>query len=96
MALFTALELDEERQAAFRRFLAQGDAGTYCDCIEIFSPGDEGPYFVHRFANPTYLVGQAILRAIGSELAMLHKTSDRSGRWVGTSDARALPDRRRR
>jgi uncharacterized protein YbaR (Trm112 family)/SAM-dependent methyltransferase len=67
MALFTALELDEDRQAAFRRFLAQGDAGTYCDCIEIFSPGDEGPYFVHRFANPTYLVGQAILRAIGSD-----------------------------
>lgn len=67
MALFTALELDEERQAAFRRFLAQGSTGTYCDCIEIFSPGDEGPYFVHRFANPTYLVGQALLRAIGSE-----------------------------
>src|SRR5262245_18699449 len=47
MALFTALELDEERQSEFRRFLAQGAAGTYCDCIEIFSPGDEGPYFVH-------------------------------------------------
>src|SRR2546428_1683127 len=66
-ALFTALELDEERQAAFMRFLARGGAGTYRDCIEIFSPGDEGSYLVHRFANPTYLVGQAILRAIGSD-----------------------------
>jgi len=66
-ALFTALELDEERQAAFKSFLAQGEAGTYRDCIEIFSPGDEGPYFVHRFANPTYLVGQAILRAAGGD-----------------------------
>lgn len=66
-ALFTALELDEERQAAFKQFLAQGDAGTYRNCIEIFSPGNEGPYFVHRFANPTYLVGQAILRAVGSD-----------------------------
>lgn len=66
-ALFTALELDEERQAAFKQFLAQGDAGTYRNCIEIFSPGNEGPYFVHRFANPTYLVGQTILRAVGSD-----------------------------
>src|SRR5215475_11383109 len=65
LALFAALELDEERQAAFRRFLARDDAGTYRDCLEIFLPGDEGPYFVHRFANPTYLVGQAILRAVG-------------------------------
>src|SRR5215831_10781154 len=55
-ARFTALELDGERQAAFMRFLARGDAGTYRDCIEIFSPGEEGQYFVHRFANPTYLV----------------------------------------
>src|SRR5262249_41421123 len=67
LALFVALELDEERQVAFRQFLAQGDAGSYRDCIEIFSPGDEGPYFVHRFANPTYLVGQAILRAVGGD-----------------------------
>lgn len=66
-ARFTALELDGERQAAFMRFLARGDAGTYRDCIEIFSPGEEGQYFVHRFANPTYLVGQAVLRAIGSD-----------------------------
>ena len=66
-ALYVALELDEERQVAFRQFLAQGDAGSYRDCIEIFSPGDEGPYFVHRFANPTYLVGQAILRAVGGD-----------------------------
>src|SRR5215475_8242447 len=67
LALFTALELDEERQAAFLRFLARDDAGTYRECLEIFLPGDEGPYFVHRFANPTYLVGQAILRAIGAD-----------------------------
>ncbi len=66
-ALFTVLELDDERQAGFERFLALGEAGTYRDCIELFSPGDEGPYFVHRFANPTYLIGQAILRAVGSD-----------------------------
>jgi uncharacterized protein YbaR (Trm112 family)/SAM-dependent methyltransferase len=66
-ALLAALELDEERQAAFKRFLEQGDKGTYRDCVDIFSPGNEGPYFVHRFANPTYLVGQAILRAVGED-----------------------------
>jgi uncharacterized protein YbaR (Trm112 family) len=66
-ALYAALELDEERQEAFKRFLAQGAGGTYRDCVEIFSPGNEGPYFVHRFANPTYLVAQAILRAVGAD-----------------------------
>src|SRR5262245_17895578 len=29
LALFTALELDEERQTAFLQFLSRGDEGTY-------------------------------------------------------------------
>jgi SAM-dependent methyltransferase/uncharacterized protein YbaR (Trm112 family) len=66
-ALYVALELDEERQSAFGRLLAQGDEGTYRDWVEVFTPGNEGPYFVHRFANPTYLVGQAILRTVGGD-----------------------------
>lgn len=66
-ALFAMLGLDEGKQTDFKRFLARGEAGTYRDCIDIFSPGSEGPYFIHRFANPTYLVGQAIVRAVGSD-----------------------------
>jgi len=66
-ALFMALELDDERGASFKEFLSEGQTATYRDWVEVFSPGDEGPYFVHRFANPTYLVGQAILRAVGAD-----------------------------
>ena len=66
-ALYAMLDLDEERQEGFKQFLAAGAAGTYQDCLELFCPGSEGPYFVHRFANPTYLVGQALLRALGSD-----------------------------
>jgi uncharacterized protein YbaR (Trm112 family)/SAM-dependent methyltransferase len=64
-ALCAMLGLDEERQATFKRLLARGKAPTFCEWVDFFSPGDEGTYFVHRFANPTYLVGAAILRAIG-------------------------------
>src|SRR5262245_61450710 len=66
-ALLTALELDDERGACFKEFPARGEAAASRDWVEVVSPGDEGPYFVHRFANPTYLVGQAVLRAVGSD-----------------------------
>jgi uncharacterized protein YbaR (Trm112 family)/SAM-dependent methyltransferase len=66
-ALYWMLDLDEARQAGFERFLASGEAGTYQECLELFCPGSEGPYFVHRFANPTYLIGQALLRTAGSD-----------------------------
>ncbi len=66
-ALHAMLDLDDDRRESFRRLLARGDQITYREWVGFFSPGPEGPYFIHRFANPTYLVGQAILRAVGSD-----------------------------
>src|SRR5262245_3755838 len=64
-ALFTLLGLDEPRGAAFRALLARGDAMTYRDAIEILSPDAEGTYFVYRFSDPTYLLAQAVVQALG-------------------------------
>lgn len=67
-ALLTMLGLEEEaRQTAFRGFLEKGAAGTYRDGVEILCPDAEGAYFIYRFSDPTFLVGSALLRAIGSD-----------------------------
>jgi SAM-dependent methyltransferase len=66
-AISLMLGLDDERQEAFKGLLARGSAATYREFIELMYPGVEGPYFVHRFANPTYLVGQTVLRALGGD-----------------------------
>lgn len=64
-ALTAALELDEERAAKFQQYLAAPEQPAYGEWLDLFCPGNEGPYFVHRLSNPTYLVGQLMLRAIG-------------------------------
>lgn len=67
-ALLTMLGLEEEaRQTAFRGFLEKGAAGTYREGVEILCPDAEGTYFIYRFSDPTFLVGSALLRAIGSD-----------------------------
>jgi uncharacterized protein YbaR (Trm112 family)/SAM-dependent methyltransferase len=64
-ALCGMLDLEEERRATFKRLLARSPPLNYREWVNFFAPGSEGPYFIHRFANPTYLVGEAVLRAIG-------------------------------
>jgi len=67
LALFVMLELDEERQVELKRILAKTDASTYQELVTFFCPGPEGLYYVHRLSNPTYVVGQAVLRAVSAE-----------------------------
>jgi uncharacterized protein YbaR (Trm112 family)/SAM-dependent methyltransferase len=67
-ALFSMLGLDdEERQASCRRYIAKGKSGSYSEGVEILCPDAEGIYFVYRFSDPTYLVGQRLIRAVGSD-----------------------------
>jgi len=66
-ALFTMLELFDAKQAEFERLVAKGDGAIYREAVEILCPDAEGTYFVYRFSDPTYLAGQAIVRAAGSD-----------------------------
>ncbi len=78
-ALFTLLGLDETRAGRFRALLA-GEQVTYRDAIEILSPDAEGTYFVYRFSDPTYVMIEALLRAIGQQPPALEGPERLSGR----------------
>jgi uncharacterized protein YbaR (Trm112 family)/SAM-dependent methyltransferase len=65
-ALFTLLGLDADRRGAFSALLAGGEI-TYRDAIAILSPDAEGTYFVYRFSDPTYVMVEALLRAIAQQ-----------------------------
>lgn len=67
-ALWGMLGLDSEpRQEAFREFERKGTEVSYRDGVEILCPDAEGTYFVYRFSDPTFLVGSALIRAIGND-----------------------------
>lgn len=67
-ALFTMLGLkNEAQQAAFRGFVAKGREAGYAEGVEVLCPDAEGTYFVYRFSDPTFIVGSALLRAVGSD-----------------------------
>lgn len=74
------LGLDEApRRAAFRALLARGDEATYRDALEVLSPDAEGTYFVYRFSDPTYLMSQAVLRALATHRRLTHPVIDVCG-----------------
>lgn len=76
----TLLGLDEApRRDAFRALLARETAATYKDALEILSPDAEGTYFVYRFSDPTYLMSQAVLRAIASHRGLTRPVIDVCG-----------------
>ncbi len=61
----------EERPDA-RRFdeAAASPTATYRDIVDALGPHFEGGYFLYRFTDPTYLVSQAVVRAVaGTVLA---------------------------
>jgi len=49
------------------RALLQGDAATYREALEIISPDAEGTYFVYRFSDPTFVLAESLVRAIGAD-----------------------------
>lgn len=66
-ALFTLLGLDDARATAFQALLDRGTRATYRDAIAILSGDAEGTCFVYRFSDPTYVMVEALLQAIGQQ-----------------------------
>lgn len=63
-ALATMLGMDEERRADLEALLARGDAASYQEAMAVLSPDPEGTYFIYRFSDPTFVMADAVLRAL--------------------------------
>jgi uncharacterized protein YbaR (Trm112 family) len=66
-ALFMLLGLDAVRADAFRALLARQAPPTYRDMLAILSLDAEGTCFAYRFSDPTYVMVEALLQAIGQQ-----------------------------
>ncbi len=91
-ALLALLGLDsDERRAAFRAFTSRDAAGTCREALEILSPDAEGTYFIYRFSDPTYLMAQAVLGALGRHRRPTRVIDVCGGAGHLTRDLLALP-----
>jgi uncharacterized protein YbaR (Trm112 family) len=65
LALRSMVGLEDESQAAQFEAAASSASSTYRDIVEALGPGFEGGYFLYRFSDPTFIVADAVVRAVG-------------------------------
>jgi uncharacterized protein YbaR (Trm112 family) len=81
--------LESDAQAEAFDAVAASPTATYRDTVEALGPNFEGGYFLYRFTDPTYLVAQAVVRAVAS--TVLGGPSTGSGQsGSSTSGRRAI------
>jgi uncharacterized protein YbaR (Trm112 family) len=66
LARRTMFGLDNDDHAAAFDAVASSDTATYRDTVEALGPNFEGGYFLYRFSDPTYIVAQAVARAVAA------------------------------
>ena len=69
------LGLDGARSAALAALLVRDRHATYRELIDVLSPDAEGTYFIYRFSDPTFVMAEGVLRALGQRATT-------SARWV--------------
>ena len=62
----TMFGLDDDEHAARFDAVASSGTATYRDTVEALGPNFEGGYFLYRFSDPTYIVAQAVARAVAA------------------------------
>ena len=56
--------LEDEGAAARFEEVAVSTAATYREAVDALGPRFEGGYFLYRFSDPTYIVAEAVVRAV--------------------------------
>ena len=64
LARRTMVGLANESGAEAFEAVAASDTATYRETVDALGPTFEGGYFLYRFSDPTYIVAQAVTRAI--------------------------------
>jgi uncharacterized protein YbaR (Trm112 family) len=66
LARRTMFGLEDDAAAEAFDAVASSDTATYRDTVEALGPNFEGGYFLYRFSDPTYIVAQAVTRAVAA------------------------------
>jgi len=66
LARRTMFGLDDGDQAEAFDAVASSDTATYRETVDALGPNFEGGYFLYRFSDPTYIVAQAVARAVAA------------------------------
>jgi SAM-dependent methyltransferase len=77
-ALASLLGLDASAAGRLHTLLESGTA-TYRDALDIISPDAEGTYFVYRFSDPTFVLAETLVRAIGADRRRTTRVLDLCG-----------------
>ena len=64
LALRAMVGLEAGEQAERFEAAAASSTSTYRDIVESLGPGFEGGYFLYRFSDPTFVVANAVVRAV--------------------------------
>jgi uncharacterized protein YbaR (Trm112 family) len=64
LARRTMFGLDDEAQAELFERAAASDTATFRETVAAIGPNFEGGYFLYRFSDPTFVVAQAVVRAV--------------------------------
>lgn len=59
--------------------LLDGGRATYRDALEIISPDAEGTYFIYRFSDPTFVLADTLVRALGADAQRTTRVIDLCG-----------------
>jgi uncharacterized protein YbaR (Trm112 family) len=63
-ALRTMVGLETDAAAEAFDAAVRSSTATYKETVEALGPNFEGGYFLYRFSDPTYIVAQAVVRAV--------------------------------
>jgi uncharacterized protein YbaR (Trm112 family) len=66
LARRTMFGLEETRQAEAFDAIAASETATYREIVLALGPNFEGGYFLYRFSDPTFIVAQAVTRAVAA------------------------------
>src|SRR6266540_2974923 len=58
--------LENQRDAEAFETAASSATATYRETVDALGPNFEGGYFLFRFSDPTYIVAEAVTRAVGA------------------------------
>ncbi len=63
-ALLAMVGADEDEHGKRFEAAAASPTSTFRDIVDALGPGFEGGYFLYRFSDPTFVVGDAVVRAV--------------------------------